>query len=43
MNEPVGSNMYGNPKNLLQPGVADNKFLFPAYEKIYNAIREKDS
>ena len=39
INEPIGANGYKNVANAVQPGVSNNKFLLPAYKKIYKAIR----
>lgn len=34
--------MYRSPSDTFLPGVSNNKFLRPAYEKIYQAIRKVD-
>ena len=42
LNEPIGANGYKNLANVLEPGVSNNKFLLPAYQKIYAGIRKHD-
>ena len=39
VNEPMGANFYRSPTDSLLPGVSNNKFLLPAYEKVYRKIR----
>jgi len=43
INEPWAGDIYKHPKALLEPGYADQNFLFPLYQNIYNAIREVDT
>lgn len=43
INEPIGANFYKSPADTLWPGVSNNKYLLPAYDKIYKAIRKVDS
>lgn len=43
INEPWAGDIYKHPKALLEPGYADQQFLFPMYQKVYNAIREVDT
>jgi aryl-phospho-beta-D-glucosidase BglC (GH1 family) len=42
INEPIGSNAYRSIPDTLFPGRSNNKFLFPAYTKIYEGIRSYD-
>lgn len=42
INEPAGANLYSNPADFLLPGEANNKYLLPAYRKLYTAIRKND-
>ena len=42
LNEPIGANLYRSPADVLLPGQSNNKFLLPAYKKIYAGIRKYD-
>lgn len=42
MNEPLGANLYKNPADFALPGQSNNKYLLPAYKKVYEAIRKYD-
>lgn len=42
LNEPIGANFYRSPADTLLPGQSNNKFLLPAYKKIYEGIRQYD-
>lgn len=42
LNEPVGGNIYKNPFDAFFPTLANQKYLFPGYEKIYKGIRSID-
>jgi aryl-phospho-beta-D-glucosidase BglC (GH1 family) len=42
INEPIGANLYHSIPDVIVPGQANNKYLLPAYTKIYNAIRTQD-
>lgn len=38
LNEPIGSNVYRSIPDVIMPGWTNNKFLLPAYTKIYEGI-----
>lgn len=42
INEPLGYDVYANPLDSLLPGSVNDKFLLPAYRRIYQAIRNVD-
>lgn len=42
INEPAGTNLYTDPAGFLMPGQANNKYLLPAYKRLYKAIRKND-
>lgn len=42
MNEPIGANIYRSLPDALLPGQSNNKFLYPAYKKVYEGIRKYD-
>jgi aryl-phospho-beta-D-glucosidase BglC (GH1 family) len=42
INEPMGYDAYVSPGDTLLPGSVNNKYLLPAYKRIYQAIRKND-
>lgn len=42
LNEPIGANWYRSVPDVIYPGRSNNKFLLPAYSKIYEGIRKFD-
>jgi endoglycosylceramidase len=42
INEPLGYDVYVNPADSLLPGSVNDKYLLPAYKRIYQAIRKND-
>jgi endoglycosylceramidase len=42
INEPLGYDVYLNPADSLLPGAVNDKYLLPAYRRIYQAIRKND-
>jgi hypothetical protein len=35
-------NLYSNPADFILPGANNNKYLLPAYKKLYQSIRKND-
>ena len=42
INEPLGYDVYLDPSGSLLPGQVNDKYLLPAYKRIYQAIRKND-
>jgi len=42
INEPIGFDAYIDPAGTLLPGEVNNRYLLPAYKRIYASIRKHD-
>ena len=42
INEPIGFDAYLDPAGTLLPGQVNDKYLLPAYKRLYSAIRKYD-